>query len=94
MLFQALRYKTQMVMKPNYLAVFELWKGFLTDRVQFFFFVPAEPSVYTGIVEDQTVAEVLYNGTLRSLKDIRSKKQEIDFSLKGRRFLQTVNMFR
>ena len=58
------------------------------------FFVPAEPLVHTGIVEYQTVAEVLYNGTLRSLKDIRSKKQEIDFSLKGRRFLQTVNMFR
>ena len=38
------------------------------------FFVPAEPSVYTGIVEDQTVAEVLYNGTLRSIKDVRSKK--------------------
>ena len=94
MLFQALRYKTQMVMKPNYLAVFELWKRFLTDRVQFVFFVPAEPSVYTGIVEDQTVAEVLYNGTLRSIKDVRSKKkQEIDFSLKGRRCLQTVKMF-
>ena len=74
MLFQALRYRTQMVMKPNYLAVFDLWKRFLTDRVQFVFFVPAEPSVYTGIVEDQTVAEVLYNGTLRSIKDVRSKK--------------------
>ena len=74
--------------------IFRVMERLFDGQSAVLFFVPAEPSVYPVIVEDQTVAEVLDNGTLRSLKDIRSKKQEIDFSLKGRRFLQTVNMFR
>ena len=54
-------HKTQL---PRSFRVMErLFDGQSTVR----FFVPAGPSVYTGIVEDQTVAEVLFNGTLRSL---------------------------
>ena len=38
------------------------------------FFVPSEPSVYTGIVEDQTVASELYYSTLQQINDIKSTK--------------------
>jgi hypothetical protein len=38
------------------------------------FFVPSEPAVYTGIVEDQIIASELYNGSLNDIKDIKSSK--------------------
>ena len=38
------------------------------------FFVPSEPAVYTGIVEDQTIASELYNGSLHDIKDTKSSK--------------------
>ncbi len=38
------------------------------------FFVPSEPAVYTGIVEDQTIASKLDNGSLHDIKDTKSSK--------------------
>ncbi len=38
------------------------------------FFVPDEPAVYTGIVEDQTIASELYNSSLNDVKDTMSSK--------------------